>query len=362
MKFQELKQMIEDGMEGKNSGIPMGFKRLNNHISIRKSIYYLVGGYTGSGKTSLVDDAFVLNPIDWWLDVGFKQNDIDFEIIYWSMERKVEFKLTKWLARKMFLDSGGTPISLNKILGWVEKKDRLTRDEYELFCHYEEYYDRILEKVHIIGGPQNPMGVKKYVDDYALKNGRMEGEAYNKVYVPNKPNKVTLIISDHIGLTRKEKRDGIQLSSKKEIIDTYSEDARRFRDLYGFSPVFVSQFNRDIANPMRIKNGDVEPQLEDFKESGNTQEDADIVMTLFDPMRYKLPDPSGYSLEKLRDGEGRKKYRSVKILKNSYGSDDIRIGLAFQPEIGCFKELPKVRDITDDDYTSVLDNTFFLTK
>ena len=359
MSFDILKGMIEDGMEGKNAGIPMGFERLNEDLSIRKSTYYLVGGYTGSGKTSFVDDAFVLNPID-WLIANKNESPVDFHIIYWSMERKKEFKLVKWIARKMFLDNGGSPITLNKILGWVNKKNRLTPEEYELFCQYEDYYNYIQERVSIISGPQNPTGIKKFVDDYAKANGTVTGEEFNKVYVPNDPNKITLIIYDHIGLSKKEKREGIQLSSKKEIIDTLSSDAAKFRDFYGFSPVMVSQFNRDIANPMRIKNGDVEPMLEDFKESGNTQEDADIVLSLFDVMRYKVPDPSGYKLDKLRDSEGRKKYRSLKILKNSYGRDDVRIGLAFQPEIGTFKELPRVRDITDDQYNEVLDNTFFL--
>lgn len=87
---------------------------------------------------------------------------------------------------------------------------------------------------------------------------------------------------------------------------------------------------------------------------------ADIVLALFDPMRYKVPDPSGYDLDKLRDSEGKKKYRSLKILKNSYGSDDIRIGLAFQPEIGLFKELPKKDIITEKDYENIINNKYFL--
>jgi replicative DNA helicase len=124
--------------------------------------------------------------------------------------------------------------------------------------------------------------------------------------------------------------------------------------------VVVSQFNRDISNPIRIKNGDVEPQLDDFKDSSTTQEDADVVMALFDPMRYKVPDPSGYDLNKLVDTTGSKFFRSLRIIKNSYGSDDIRIGLGFYGEIGMFKELPRKKDITDEDYAAVIDKSFFI--
>ena len=141
-----------------------------------------------------------------------------------------------------------------------------------------------------------------------------------------------------------------------------SDELRYARDFYGYSPVVVSQFNRDISNPIRIKNGDVEPQLEDFKESSQTQDDADVILALFDPMRYKVADPSGYDLNKLKDEFGAKYFRSVRLIKNSYGEDDIRIGLGFLGQVGMFKELPKRKDITDSDYQSVVNKTFFLNK
>ena len=63
MSFELLKEEVRKGLEGKNNGVPMGFNRLNRYIGIRKSMYYLIGGLTGSGKTSFIDDAFVLNPV-----------------------------------------------------------------------------------------------------------------------------------------------------------------------------------------------------------------------------------------------------------------------------------------------------------
>ncbi len=102
--------------------------------------------------------------------------------------------------------------------------------------------------------------------------------------------------------------------------------------------------------------------MEDFADSSATQNDADVVLALFDPMRYKVEDPSGYNLNKLRDDYGAKYFRSLRLIKNSYGEDDIRIGLGFLGQIGMFKELPRKRDITDEDYDSVVNKTFFLNK
>jgi hypothetical protein len=351
--FDKLRDEVQKGIEGKNSGIPMGFNRLNRYIGIRKSIYTLVGGLTGSGKTSFVDDAFVLNPYDWY--INNPKTDIKLKIIYHSMERSRTYKLAKWVSRKIFFDEG-IEIAVPKLLGWT---DRMTHDEHDLFLKYEDYVNNMAANITIIDGPENPIGIAKNLKEHALKNGKIEQlDEYNKIYIPNNENEVTIVVIDHIGLLRLTKEH----NTKKSAIDKMSDELRYARDFYGYSPVVVSQFNRDIANPMRLKNGDVEPQLEDFADSSQTQNDADVVLALFDPMRYKVADPSGYNLDKLRDDYGAKYFRSLRLIKNSYGEDDVRIGLGFLGMIGMFKELPKRRDITEADYESVINKSYFLFK
>jgi len=353
--FDNLAGEVQSGMEGNNAGVPMGFQRLNNHISIRKSTKYLIGGYTGSGKTAILDDAFILNPVDWYLR-NYSTTRIRLLIPYWSMERRKNFKLAKWISRKIFMDHGMV-IPVTRLMGWCPREQRLTHDEHDLFLMYRDYIEALMEVVIIMDGPENPTGMRKFMRELYLRHGREEQiSEHKRVYIPNDPNLIIMKIKDHSGLLKKESG----LATKKDVIDKSSEDDRMERDYYGGSVVEVSQFNRDISSPMRLKAGDVEPMLEDFKDTGATQEDADIVLSLFDPMRYKVPDPSGYDLSMLRNRDGMKMYRSLKILKNSYGSDDIRIGLAFQPVIGMFKEMPKLAEMTPDIYESILDNTFFL--
>ena len=122
MSFELLKREVELGLEGRNGGIPMGFNRLNRYIGIRKSMYFLVGGLTGSGKTSFIDDAFVLNPFDWY--ISQKDPGVKLRIVYRSMERSRTYKLAKWVGRKIFLDQG-VIIPVPKLLGWTEK---MTKD------------------------------------------------------------------------------------------------------------------------------------------------------------------------------------------------------------------------------------------
>jgi hypothetical protein len=352
MSFDKLNEEVTKGLSGRNEGIPMGFDRLNRYIGIRKSMYFLVGGLTGSGKTSFIDDAFVLNPYDWFIS-NKNTNGIKLKIVYRSMERSRTYKMAKWVSRRIFLDYG-VIISINKLLGWTEK---MTKDEHDLFLMQRNYMEQMDDVITIIDGPENPVGIAKDLKNYALQHGKIEQlDEYNKIYIPEDPNVVTIVVIDHIGLLKTTK----DLSTKKQVIDKMSDELRYARDFFGYTPVVVSQFNRDISNIMRIKNGDVEPQLDDFKDSATTQEDADVVLALFDPMRYKVDDPSGYKLEKLKDEYGAKYFRSLRIIKNSYGEDDIRIGLGFLGQVGMFKELNRMKDMTESDYESVVNKSWFL--
>lgn len=350
--FEQLNNEVEIGLSDRNNGIPMGFNRLNRYIGIRKSMYFLVGGLTGSGKTSFIDDAFVLNPYDWSISPKNKSN-IKVKIIYRSMERSRTYKLAKWVSRRIFLDYGKI-ITVPKLLGWT---DKMSKDEHDIFLTYKDYIDQMSETIMIIDGPDNPVGIAKQLKTHALENGKIEQiDEYNKIYIPNNENEITIVVIDHIGLLKTTKDQ----PTKKEAIDKMSDELRYVRDFYGYTPVVVSQFNRSISNPIRIKNGDVEPQLEDFAESSSTQNDADVVMALFDPMRYKVADPSGYNLDKLKDEFGAKYFRSLRLIKNSYGEDDVRIGLGFLGQIGMFKELPKQREMMESDYEAVTNKSFFL--
>jgi len=353
MNFDLLNAEVNRGLADKNNGIPMGFDRLNRYIGIRKAMYYLIGGNTGSGKTSFIDDAFVLNPFDWYMSKEGQDSGIKLQIWYRSMERSRIYKLAKWVSRKIFIDHAMI-ISVNKILGWNVK---MTKDEHDIYLTYKDYLESMQDIITIIDGPENPVGIAKELKEFAEKNGTIEQlDKYNRIYIPNDPNTITIVAMDHIGLLKTTKAH----PTKKESIDKMSDELRYARDFYGYTPVVVSQFNRSISNPIRIKNGDVEPQLEDFADSSQTQNDADIVMALFDPIRYKVSDPSGYNIDRLVDSYGAKYFRSLRLIKNSYGEDDIRIGLGFLGQIGMFKELPRKSEITDSDYDSVINKSYFL--
>lgn len=352
-EFEDIRKEIERGILGKTSGLKMGFHRLNKYIGIRKRMYTLIAGSTGSGKSAFLHNAYILNPFEFSVS---KQNTqkIGFKAILFSMERSKLYIITKWISRRIFLDHG-VMIPVSKLLGWWDEK--LTPTDFAYFNMYEEYIDTLLKSVDIIEGPQNPTGIYKYVKRYAESVGRIEEKSeFEKIYIPNDEDLITVVAVDHLGLMKSEKG----MTSRKEAIDKTSEYLQIFRDQYGFSPVPVSQLNRNLGNPIYQKMESFEPNLDDLKESGNPAEAADVVLSLFDPLRFKTNDASYDANKFLNEATGAKTFRSVKILKSSFSEDSIRIGMAFEGATGIFKELPKPSNMENFNYESVLDGSYFL--
>lgn len=351
--FDDVMREVDEGIAGKNSGLPMGFKRLNRYIGIRKKIYTLIFGATGSGKSSFLHDAYILNPFDWYISPE-NRGGVKLKVILFSMERSKSYIVSKWLSRKIFLDSGEI-IPVPKMLGWWDEK--LTRTERSLILKYKEYIDLLENEVlDIYEGGRSAADMYRIVKNYADANGKEEQiSEFKKIYIPNHPNEVILPIADHLGLAKQTREH----KTKKEAIDAVSEAFQKFRDFYGMSPIAVSQITRELGSVQYQKMDSFEPTLDHAKESGRPAEDADNVIALFDPLRYNTNDKSYDAHKFVNPNTGAKHFRSLKVLKNTYGEDDIRIGMAFWGTSGVFKELPRFNKDEPFDYQQVIDGNYF---
>ena len=96
-----------------------------------------------------------------------------------------------------------------------------------------------------------------------------------------------------------------------------------------------------------MKNKVLAPEPSDFKESSNTYEDADLVLALFNPYKLKISTDLGYDVPSFVTSKRYNRYRSLWVLKNSFGIDDVGMGLLFRGEMGLWEELPKPEDKAD---------------
>lgn len=336
--FKELlAEDIEKGIKGENNGIPTGFPILDSNINgIQKSLYTIVGGNSGTGKTSFVDLAYVLNPYKWLVENQDKTN-IKIKWIYNSMERNTKYKLAKWVCLKIFQDEG-IILDVPTMLGWQGKKFEINEGLKTLIYKSGEYFDKMFASgvIDIIDGTQNPTGIRNYLIDFAKKNGEMiQVNEFTRRYKPNDENLIVIVVNDHVG-----KLAGERSMSDKELLDKHSEYMGDCRDRYGMTIIDISQFNRSIGSVDRMKTKSVSPEPDDFKGSGDMYENADVALGLFNPYKFKINDFLGYDIPRFVTKSGENRFRSVSIIKNSYGADDIIIGMNFLGENGNFRELP----------------------
>jgi replicative DNA helicase len=341
MISNKLLEEIDRGRLGLNKGIPMGLPKLEGIIDgVTRETYTLILSNSGSGKTSFALYAYVYKPLMQHLD------DDDFKILFFSLEMNELSLYIKLLSIYLF-ETFGIQISFKEILS--RKKEYILSDEhYELIQQCLPWIDKISKKLEIYDKSVSANTV------YAILKSRLESigkfvETDTRLsYIPNNPNLIYNVVIDHIGLVRPQ-----QGHSLKQEIDLLSSYLVTLREKCGISPVVIQQANREQGNIERFKQGKSAFTINDAKDSGNTVQDCNIMLALYNPNRDSLKTYKKYNIEILENN-----FRSLMVLKNRYGDCDVEIGMNFFGGINTFAELPKPDEIYD--YETYTDPTYLL--
>lgn len=328
--WDRLKEQIERGKQGLNTGIPFaGFTTLSTQIqNIQQSRYDLIYAGTSVGKSAFVNSCYVFGAIE------FLQSNPDYihdlEIIHYSLEIKPEDQIAKHIASLIWKDYGIlTDINEIKSVGNKEIRPEIE----QLVESYSKKMDEIQEKYLFYRNSLTPDYLWKDIMSYAESRGEVirdpDGNPID--YIPNNPALITLIVIDHIGLIGL----GKNYKTIKEAIDKVSSRLVTFRNVFGFSPVVISQINRSSENMDRRDNIDWQPMLSDIKNSGAPAEDANTVIGLASPFYLGVDKCLGYDITKYKN-----RYRLAKILKNRDGEANLLASFLFIGEIGAYHQLP----------------------
>jgi len=348
--FDRAIREVDEGREGRAVWIPMAFPKIGENMEIAPRSYTLVGGASGTGKTALVHQLYILSPYNWYIK-NRHQSDVKLKIVLRNMERPFHLLLTKWVA--VYLHAKyGLLCDTRFLMGRGQQKSKVSDELYEKVCEGFDYFKIMCEDVIDVRSKiENPTGIANHVRGIAEDQGKfVKLDKYRTRYIPNDENRITLVILDHIGRISPE-RGYNQVENLKKM----SEYLSIARDVYGFSPVVVCQFNRGIQETARRTSSKMNlvPEERDFKGAGNMYEDADIAMGLFNPFKYGMGDFEKYDVAALRSEEGHSRFRSLHILKSNQGIDDFEGYLHFIGETGTFGELPPPDKISAMDYSKL---------
>lgn len=335
MIANKLLEEIDRGRLGLNHGIGMGLPKLEGIIDgVCRETYTLILSNSGAGKTSFALYAYVYKPLMEHL------NDDDFKILYFSLEMNEVSLYVKLLSIYIF-ETYGIELSFKKILS-REREFVLSEEHYDIVKQALPWVEKISSKLEIYDKSVSANKV------YAILKSRLEGmgtftESETRlIYTPNNPNLIYNVVIDHIGLIRS------QPGQLKQEIDLLSGYLVTLREKCGISPVVIQQANREQGNIERFKQGKSAFTINDAKDSGNTVQDCNVMIAIYNPHRDGLKTYKKYNIEQLESN-----FRSIMVLKNRFGDCDCEVGVNFFGAINYFHELPKPDEIYDyERYTS----------
>lgn len=291
---------FKKGQQGGNKGLPMGegLSVLSSAINgVQKGRLYGIAAPPKAGKSTLADVGFFLEPYLYAVE-----NNIEAEWIYYSLEIdrvSKEFDVATFFLHR---DYGISHIALEDQekdgLDVIELspdylRGRVLDDEGELIPVKESIFEVLKEvyekriipifgeySVHgiqlsegvvtFIEQKDNPTGIYKYLQYHASQHGKFIHSGSGKFvriagYIPNNPDKYTIVIFDHLRKLIPERQWGM-----KQTVDKMIEYHVELRNWTGYTFVDIIHTNRDMVSQdrMRFAKDMLYPTSDDIKDTG----------------------------------------------------------------------------------------------
>ena len=327
-------------------------------FSLTGNRLFCLEDYTVTHNTQLADFLYVYQPVE-WIDNN-PTSDITLKIFYFSLEVSKENKIKAAMCYKLYKDYGIliSPQKLSSIFSNYildDKIEEIIKSEkfsswFTKFNSIVTYYDSIRSPnsiFHLIKSYAEHPSNGKYT--YKTISWQNEDKTYTPrevrdKYIPARPNEYVIILVDHISL--------LQTSTGETLHQTINRFSNEYclemRDKWKYIPTIVQQQSADSSRAQFNYRGDtiidkIKPDSEGLSDSKYTARDVDLMISLFYPKRYNIPNHEGVDLNRIGDS-----HREFMINLNRNGISNASIQLLFLGSSSYFEELP--RELSEFDY------------
>lgn len=345
MKEEVLKSLQERRdiiLNGGVNRIPSPFERFSNDfVGIEKNCYYTITGGTKTGKSQFTSYIFIYKPLMY----AYRTGKVDIKIIYFAMEETQQRVLERFLSWLLFEEKKIriSPRDLRSTTSAVDKEvlDALKEPEIQKIIDFFESHVEFVNEA-------NPTGIYKWCKHYAEEHGHVETTTIEKKddlgmtitldlfksYTPS-DDAYRMIIIDTINLIDSERG-----MTQKQSMDKLSEYCAKYlRNRYGYSPVIIQQQAFDSEKAENLKTTKGEPTLATLGDTKYTSRDANVVLALYSPFRFRIPEYNHYDITRFKD-----RIRFLKVLVNRDGEMGGICPLLFYGDVCHFEELPRWND------------------
>lgn len=235
---QKLNERIEQKRSGQMPGINTGLKRLNEMLAgWQPGELYVIAARPGMGKTALALHFARAAAMD------------NKAVMFFSLEM-ADYKLTdRMLIGETNINSGNY--------------------HHAAITQYD--FDNIINQSRFLSALPIYFDEKSSIDvDYITSAARL---AHRK-------NDIRMIIIDYLGLIDMREKPG---QTRDQAIGIVTRKLKALSKELSIPVILLSQLNRSLES-----RTNKEPNLSDLRESGNIEQDADVVLMLFRPAYYDI--------------------------------------------------------------------------
>ena len=352
-KFSEIQEenklRRERIVEGKYNCLPFPFKRFSKvYPGIEQGKFLILTANQKVGKSKLADYLFIYEPLFNMLD----KDGPKVKVIYFSLEMSAKEKYNEFLCHLLY--------RLDKI--HIDTRRLRSVDKpcdphvFELLesDRYQRYIRAYEEMVIFNDTDKNPTGIRKFYRDYALAHGHynyvvvqetneITGELEDKKIIdPIKPytqddeDEYRIIILDNAANISTEKN----YETLKKAIEKVSKDGIVAKKQLNYIFVLIQHQAQAQEGIENIKLDRMRPTSDGLGDCKTTSRDANLVLGLYSPFKFKKKEYNRYNIEKLKDYA-----RFLEVLEDrDYGANGDICSLFFDGATSTFKELPKDND------------------
>lgn len=341
-----LKRRKEKLLNGGINSIPSPFVRFSDDfIGVEQGKYYVVTSTTKGAKTQFASFVFVFQTI---LYAYHHPEQLRIKIFYYPLEETPDDIMTRFMSFLLYNLSGGK-IRIAPVDLLSTKNDKPVDDAILELLNTGEYAKIIdfFEEHVIFSTSTNPTGVYVECKEYAENHGtvytrkqKIKDEFTGETkeidtfdhYEQDDPDEIRIVFFDHVSLTSTEKG----VLTLKQGIDRLSENLVKLRNRYKYSPVVIQQQAFAGESLDAFKENKLRPTIANLADSKYPSRDANVVLGLFSPFKYELPEYQHYDITKLKDN-----VRFLEVLVNRGGSPGGLVALYFDGAVNYFNELPR---------------------
>lgn len=282
----------------------------------------------GTGKTSFVDETFVLD----MLDKGYK-----IKWIYHSLERNKQFKIARWLSNIIAKKEGKHFSTHFLFQNKKGKMEGIMTDEEAAMVEY--YAEEVLDKQIFA----NMVFIER---EYSIN--KIRSNIITTMARPDyKAADFVIHICDHIG-----KVEG--RTTQLETISAYSNMIANLRERYSLTAIDIMQINtRKLMDARRRKDFGAEMTTADTFGSSVPEQNCDVFVGLQHPQKLGILMHRGYDLNAMSVDQ-HCPYRELIMMKGNF-EPSLSTDILFNGKTGQFDIAPAYNEI---DYKAVKENYF----